>query len=318
MGQGRERVLITGGSGFIGACLAHDLIRAGHDVHLVLRPGSSNLWRLAVVQGDYQPHWADLRDTEALRKAVRECRPDVVYHLATHGAYPTQSDRAAILTMNLLGTANLLDALEGCAYRTLVHTGSSSEYGHSDAPMREEDRLAPRTSYGVAKAAATLLCQAEAYRGRPVVTVRVFSAYGPWEDPSRLVPYVMGCCHRGVNPQVTAGAQPRDFIYVEDVLTLLKAAAATPRARGHILHAGTGRQQRVRDMVETIVAICGQGRVTAEFGGAPPRPGEPEHWVASIVQTTALTGWTPRYDLRTGIERLWSWYRRTADARRAA
>jgi nucleoside-diphosphate-sugar epimerase len=253
-----------------------------------------------------------------VRRAVEASRPEIVYHLAAHGAYPSQRDRAAILATNLIGTANLLDALSGHDYRALVHTGSSSEYGHKDGPMHEADRLEPRTDYAVSKAAATLLCQAEAYRGRPVTTVRVFSAYGPWEEPSRLVPYVMGCCFRGENPRVTTGAQPRDFIYVDDVLALLKRAAEHPQARGQILHAGTGRQHSVRDMVETIVSVCGGGRVQAEFGTEPLRPGEPAHWVANIERTTALTGWKPCHDLRAGIGQMWKWYTQTAALPRAA
>jgi nucleoside-diphosphate-sugar epimerase len=317
MASGGERVLLTGGSGFIGACLARDLIASGHEVHLVLRRESTNLWRLTEITGQYTAHWTDLCDTYSLREAVHVCRPDVVYHLATHGAYHFQKDRAAILATNLLGTANLLEALEGHDYRAFVHTGSSSEYGHKDRPMAEDDRLEPRTDYAVSKAAATLLCQAEACKGRPVSTVRVFSAYGPWEEPSRLVPYVMDCCYRGETPKVTAGGQPRDFIYVEDVVALLRIAAVEPRAHGKILHAGTGRQNRVRDMVETLVTVCGGGRVKAEFGSEPLRPDEPACWVANIAQTIELTGWRPRHDLPSGIERMWQWYQKTA-ARRAA
>jgi nucleoside-diphosphate-sugar epimerase len=312
-----ERVLITGGSGFIGACLAHDLVGEGHDVHLVLRP-EAKTWRLAGLEGRTTAHAGDLRDAASLRRAVADCRPDVIYHLATHGAYPSQRDRATILATNLIGTANLLDALEGHDYRALVHTGSSSEYGHKAAPMREDDLPQPRTDYGVTKAAATLLCQAEAYRGRPVVTVRVFSAYGPWEEPSRLVPYVMACCLRGEDPQVTAGAQPRDFVYVADVVELLKAAAHTPAARGQILHAGTGVQHTVRDMIETLVAVCGGGRVRARFGAAVTRPDEPAAWVASIERTTELTDWRPRHDLTAGVRRMWQWFTAAPIPRAAA
>jgi nucleoside-diphosphate-sugar epimerase len=308
MAEGRQRVLITGASGFVGACLARALIDAGDDVHLVLR-AEAKRWRLAGLEGRFTAHAADLRDAAALRAAVTACRPDVIYHLAAHGAYPFQTDRATILATNLLGTANLLDALDGHDYQSLVNAGSSSEYGHKDGPMREEDLLEPRTDYAVTKAAATLLCQAEAHKGRPVTTVRIFSAYGPWEEPTRLVPYVMGCCCRGESPQVTAGWQPRDFIYVGDVVALLRQAAACPGARGQILHAGTGRQQTVRDMIETLVAVCGQGRVSAHYGTEVVRPGEPRHWVASIERTTALTGWRPRYDLRAGVAAMWEWYR---------
>jgi nucleoside-diphosphate-sugar epimerase len=316
MSVGDERVLITGGSGFIGACLVRDLIDAGQEVHLVLRP-SSNLWRLTGIEGRYTSHAADLRDAAALRQIVDKCKPRVIYHLAAHGAYPFQKDRAAILTGNILGTANLLDALDGHNYRAFIQTGSSSEYGHKKGPMRESDRLEPRTDYGVAKSAATLLCQTEAYKGRPVTTVRVFSAYGPWEEPTRLVPYVMDCCLRGINPKVTAGRQPRDFIFVDDVVALIKAAAANSNLRGHILHAGTGRQHSIRDMIETIVAVCGRGQVTAEFGSETVRPDEPASWVASIDETTRLTGWKPAFDIRNGVERMWSWFQSTA-ARNAA
>jgi nucleoside-diphosphate-sugar epimerase len=149
-----------------------------------------------------------------------------------------------------------------------------------------------------------------------VATVRVFSAYGPWEEPTRLVPYVMACCSRGEDPQVTSGRQPRDFIYVEDVVDLLKTAAASPRAHGQILHAGTGVQHTVRDMIETIVDVCGGGRVRPQYGAEALRPGEPACWVAGIAHTTARVGWRPRHDLSGGIRQMWAWHR--AEASRAA
>jgi len=307
MSVGGERVLITGGSGFIGAVLARDLIAAGQEVHLICRP-SSNLWRLAGLKGRFTAHWGDLRDPAAVQRIVNDCMPNVIYHLATHGAYPFQKERTAILASNILGAANLLDALERFPYRAFIQTGSSSEYGHKNGPLHEDDRLEPRTDYGVAKAAVSLLCQAEALKGRPVNTVRVFSAYGPWEEPTRLVPYVMDCCRRGVNPKVTAGRQPRDFIYVDDVIALLKAAAAHRSLGGRILHAGTGRQHSVREMIETIVAVCGRGRVTPAFSSEEIRPDEPNCWVAGIDDTMKLTGWKPRYDLQSGIERTWNWF----------
>ena len=303
----RERILVTGGGGFIGACLSRALIAAGPDVHLLLR-GQGNPWRLAGLEGRCTHHPADLRDADAVRRSVAAARPAVVYHLATFGATAAQTDRSVILTTNLLGTANLLDAMHGHDCRAFVHVGSSSEYGHKDGPLGEGDRLLPRTDYGVAKAAATLLCQAEARRGRPVVTVRVFSAYGPWEDSGRLVPHVMGCCLRGESPRLTAGRQPRDFIHVDDVIALLQTAADRPDLAGEVLHAGTGAQLRVRDMVETIVAVSGQHDLRPEFGAVPTRPDEPETWLASIDRTVALTGWRPRLSLRAGVEQTWAWF----------
>ena len=307
----RERVLITGGSGFVGAYLAHDLITEGCEVHLLLRP-EYQAWRLRDITGQFTPHWGDLRDLTSVRQAIAACHPEVIYHLATHGAYPNQRDRGTILNTNLIGTANLLEALAGYDYRALVHAGSSSEYGHKASPMCETDLLEPRSDYGVTKAAASLLCLAEAYRGKPVSVVRLFSAYGPWEEPARLVPYVMGCYYRSETPRVTPGQQPRDFIHVEDVVALLKVAADQSAARGAILHAGTGQQRTVRDMIEMITEVCG-GTRRPEYGSEPLRPDEPTSWVASIERTTELTGWQPRHDLRSGVAQMWEWYQRVQE-----
>ena len=311
-----DRILITGGSGFIGACVARDQIAAGANVHLLLRPEFRN-WRLKNIVGQFTPHWADLRDADDVRRAVEASKPDVIFHLATHGAYPTQNDRAAIFATNMQGTLNLIDALAKRDYRAFVHAGSSSEYGFKNNPMREDDVLESRSDYAIGKATATLMVLAEAYRGKPNVVVRVFSAYGPWEEPTRLTPYVMNCCARGENPRVTSGHQPRDFIYVDDVVALLKIAADLPAAHGRILHAGTGKQRRVRDMIEAIVAVAGN-RVKPLYGVAQMQPYEPTSWVASIDNTTALTGWMPRHELKSGVESMWNWYRSQAVSEQAA
>jgi nucleoside-diphosphate-sugar epimerase len=310
----RQRVLITGASGFVGACLTRDLIACGYEVHAVLRHEG---WRLADLKGEYAAHQADLRDLPALRRAVVGCRPEVIYHLAAHGTLAGKHDRAAVFASNLTGTCNLLEALAGHDYRMLVHAGSSSEYGHHPHALREDDRLRPRTDYAVSKAASTLLVQAESYQGRPVTTVRIFSAYGPWEDPSRLIPYLMNCCLSGQRPQVTDGKQPRDFIHVDDCLALLKRAAECPGARGEILHAGTGRRQTVRGLVELVLRVCTGGRLSADFGAQPSRSDEPAEWVADIARTTALTGWRPLLTPEDGIRKTWNWYQ-AAEARKAA
>lgn len=308
------RVLITGGSGFVGANLARAELDAGNEVHLLLRE-EARLWRLADLAGRYTAHTGDLASAADVRRAVEASRPEVVYHLAAHGAYPSQKDRAAILATNLAGTVNLLEAMSGRDYVGLVHTGSSSEYGHKDEPMRETDLLEPRTDYAITKAAATLFCQAEAYKGAPIANVRVFSAYGPWEEPTRLVPYVLDCCLSGKPASVTAGSQPRDFVHVADVVALIRAAAVTPRCHGKILHAGTGVESTVRRMIDVIAEVC--GGPAPVFGAESARPDEPRHWRASTGATRQLTGWKPAHDLRSGITQMKHWWL-ACQARRAA
>jgi nucleoside-diphosphate-sugar epimerase len=142
-----------------------------------------------------------------------------------------------------------------------------------------------------------------------VVTVRIFSAYGPLEGPDRLASSVMAACLRGESPSVTHGTQPRDWVYVDDVLDLLEVAAAAPRVESAVLHAGTGRRQTVRDLVEAVVRHCPAGRRVPFYGACPARPDEPTTWVADIARTTRWTGWAPRVDLDEGVRRMWDWFR---------
>src|SRR5947199_6253276 len=103
-----DPVLVTGGSGFVGACVVQALVQRGHTVHVLLRD-PARAWRLASVWRRLQVHRADLADAAATRNAVQAARPKVVLHLATHGAYERQADARTILQTNILGTYNLLE-----------------------------------------------------------------------------------------------------------------------------------------------------------------------------------------------------------------
>jgi nucleoside-diphosphate-sugar epimerase len=303
-----QRILITGGTGFLGANLVRALIDSGQRPHLLVRP-DANRWRLSGLEHMLDFHHADLLDFPSVRQTSAACRPEVIYHLAGYGVLPSQKDRARIFAGNVLATANLLAALEDCDYRCLVHAGSSAEYGAKDGPLLESDPIQPSTDYGVAKACATLLCQAEKHKGRRVAIVRVFTAFGPWETQPRLVPYLMECCRARRPPELSSGEQQRDFIFVEDVVDLLILAAAHPGAAGQIVHAATGKLTSVRKVAEMMIAAA-DVNITPIFGALPRRAGEPDRWAASIERTTALVGWKPRFDVAAGLRRMWEWHQR--------
>jgi len=133
-----KRVIVTGGTGFIGANLTRRLLNEGHEIHLLVRPGYSPR-RIQAIREDVHLHVIDLMDIESLRGVVRRIRPDWVFHLAASGAYSWQTDVAQMVRTNIVGTINLVEACLQAGFETFINTGSSSEYGFKrTAPTETE------------------------------------------------------------------------------------------------------------------------------------------------------------------------------------
>ena len=304
----RKRVLITGAAGFVGARLTRRLVNLGAEVHILTRK-RSNRWRLEGLCDRVCDHSTDLLDIEKLRLVVKEIRPEIIFHCAAHGGYPFQQDSEQIILTNFRGTFNLLDSLKDVDFQCLVHTGSSSEYGHKSHPMSEDDVLEPLSAYGVSKAASTLLCRAVARaEKRPIVTLRLFSVYGYFEEPSRLIPHTIDTCLRGINPELTDGTPVRDFVFVEDVVDLCLLVGLRRPVYPEIFNVGSGIQRTVREVVDTIIALMGS-RVEARWGTLSRRPFEPTTWVAEVSKAKQVFGWSPRYDLDAGLGLTIDWQR---------
>lgn len=302
------RVLVTGATGFVGACLTRRLVEEGHQVHLFLRDGSDT-WRLNDILDRVVLHRLDLRDDEAVTREVREARPEVVCHLATYGGFAFQTDSRAIVEANLLGTMNLLRACEKTGFRLFVNTGSSSEYGTKDHPMREDDLPEPVGEYGVTKAAATLFCQAEALtKGLPVVTLRLFSPYGPWDDPKRLIPFAAARLLADEAPRLSSPRAVRDYVYIDDVLDCYFALFEAKEIVPGIFNVGSGVQNSIGEVVTLLGELIGAGGEPIWGSVAPARP-EPAVWCADIGKARDLLGWRPATSLREGLAMTVAWMR---------
>ena len=302
-----DPILVTGASGFIGSHLVRRLAGTGADVHVFLR-SSSDTRRLGDITGRLERHAADLTDPASLRTAVRRVRPRTIFHCASWGGHPGQTDGAAIFGTNLAGTFHLLAACEEAGFDRFVHTGSSSEYGMTSPPMSEEDEPAPVDAYGASKAGATLWCRAAAIsRGLPVVTLRLFSPYGPWDDPVRLIPAVSRAFLDGRSPRLASPSGARDFVYIDDVVDACLLAASVPSAAGEIINAGSGRQATVGEVVDILSRLI-PGSPAPSWGSVSPRPG-PSVWVAGIGKARRILGWEPKVPLEDGLRRTVEWMR---------
>jgi dolichol-phosphate mannosyltransferase len=307
-----DPVLVTGGSGFVGACVVEELVRRGHAVHVLLRD-PVRAWRLAPVWQRLHVHQGDLVDEAATRAVVQQVRPKVVLHLATYGAYEKQADARAILRTNVLGTYNLLEAASESGTALFVNTGSSSEYGFKSEPMRESDRLEPNSFYAVAKAAQSHLCALLARR-TPMATVsfRLFSVYGPWEEPSRLMPTLIRRARAGLPLEMVSPDTARDFVYAADVVDALVEFPRLAGLRGEVVNLGGGRETTLREVVATVTELLGS-RSEVRWGAMAARHWDTNRWSADPAQATRLLGWTARHTLRQGLERMAEWMRKVGD-----
>jgi UDP-glucose 4-epimerase len=303
------RVLITGASGFVGNNLARFLLARGHAVHLLLRAEHAH-WRLADIVADVSVHKVDLRDADSVKHAVTSIRPEWIFHLAAYGAYSFQSDADRILATNITGTANLLHACLATGFEVFVNTGSSSEYGFKDHPPREGEGLEPNSYYAVSKASATLLCGYLARsRGARIPTLRLYSVFGPYEDPARLMPVLVCKGLRNSLPPLVNPEVARDFVYVDDVIEAYLLAATVPgQDVAAIYNVGTGVQTTMRQVVEVArreLQISQEPR----WASMPDRIWDTDTWVSDNRLIREQLGWRPAYTFEQGFRRMVEWFR---------
>lgn len=302
--------MITGATGFIGANLLRRLLDLGCRPHISLRR-SSDTWRITGILNKVKPHYFDLSNREATFKAVCRIKPQVIYHCATYGGYSFQDDYASIMRINVAGTSNLLDACLENGFYCFINTGSSSEYGLKNRPMREDDLLDPVSEYGAAKAAATLFCQAKAGKYKlPVITLRLFSPYGPYEDSRRLVASLIFSCLKNRAPALSSARPVRDFVFIEDVLgAYVKATARINKISGEIINIGSGRQYSIGEMTAKVIKLADAG-VKPRWGVIDNPLREPLFWRADISKAERLLGWHPAHNIDEGLEKTICWFRK--------
>lgn len=309
------RALVTGAGGFVGANLVRYLLERGHEPVAVIRP-EPETWRLRDLAGDVALKPVDLRRVEDVARLVDDVRPEVIFNLAAHGAYSWQTDLDEMLAVNVRTTEALLEAARRVDAR-LVQAGSSSEYGFCDRAPGEHDRVVPNSHYAVTKVAATHLCQLAAARhGQHAVTLRLYSVYGPWEAPDRLMPTLVDRALDGCFPPLVAPETARDFVWVGDVCdAFLSAASLEVPDSGLVLNIASGTQTTLRSLVSTAREVF-QVRAEPVWGTMEQRSWDTAVWVGDPTQAQAAIDWRASTSPRDGLARLGAWLQDDPQRRR--
>lgn len=308
-----SRILITGGTGFIGSHLAAACLDAGDEVHLLVRPGSSG-HRLRRLTGRLVRHEVDMSADGNLRRVLNDVQPEVLYHLAVTPRRRETPDLADVRA-GIEEDLNLLIALlsaAACSCRppsVMVRAGSLAEYGLAPLPYRESVREQPVTAYGAGLVAGTHYVTA--VRARlpfPVVTARLALVYGPTQCSDFLVPRLIERCLAGQQTLVKRPADRRDLMYVSDAVDALRMIARSNLKGGTILNVATGIAPSMRHVARLVVRKTGVDSGLVTFGEDFEPSGVPDLRGATY-EMLQRTGWRARVLIAEGIARTVAWYR---------
>lgn len=298
-----KKVFVTGASGFIGRHCLPLLTSRGYEVHAVARQSSARL-----DCPDVHWHQADLLTPGSCALLLSRLQPEYLLHLAWY-AVPGKFWAATENIEWVRASLELMQAFAMNGGTRAVMAGTCAEYDWSEGECKEDTTpLLPSTLYGTSKRSLERLVNASSrQQGISSAWGRVFLLYGPYENPSRLVAYVVRSLLQNQPALCTDGHQLRDFLHVEDVASafvfLLESQVVGP------VNIGSGAPIAIRDVLNEIGRYLERPDLLV-FGARSSVDEPPALW-ANIERLTKEVLWTPRYDLTRGLEQTIEWWRRS-------
>lgn len=316
-----EKILVTGGAGFIGSHIVDRLLADDVEVSVLDSLSSGKIENLEQHLGKKNLHLikGDVRNVETVKQAVNDV--DAVFHEAALVSV-TRSVETPLLTneVNVEGTLNLLKASSDAAVKRFVYASSSSVYGETAAlPKKETLPTRPISPYAVSKLAAENYCKAfyKVY-GLETVSLRYFNVYGPRQTYGPYSGVIAIFINRLLNDEPPIiygdGMQTRDFTNVQDVVQASLLSLNYKNAVGEEFNIATGKPTTVNRLAETLLNIIGKTHLEPKH--VDPRTGDIKHSYADISKAKKVLGYMPKITLKEGLNILVEWYKRTSTGKR--
>jgi len=298
-----DRVLVTGGAGFIGSALVRKLLDINYHI-TVLDDLSTGLFENLPKSDKLKLIKGDVRDFNLVSRAIRN--HPYVMHLAAQAFIPFSYQMPLqVAEVNAIGSINVLKACKDSKIKRLVHISSSEVYGQAQyAPMDEKHPIQPYNTYSVAKVAADLWAQTFFWEHKlPVVILRPFNTYGPRESLPYFIPEMIRQCIK--EPVIKVGnlETSRDFTYVEDATYAMIKALQTENIEGEIINVGTNRTHKMKDILTLIQKETGSEEKQVKLDKNRLRPRDVNVLISDNSKARKIIGWTPRTTFEDGIKK---------------
>ena len=293
--------LVTGGAGFLGAALANRLVRDGHQVRAIDDLSAGDPRRL---DSDVLFTRGDVANRPKLWTLLQDV--DCVYHLAARVQvsesilYPREYNE-----VNVGGTVSVMEAMRDAGVQRVVFTSSGAVYGEqAHQPVREDQFPNPQSPYAVSKLAAEYYVRTiGALWGIETVILRVFNAYGPGQNlppshPPVIPRFLKQALGGGSLVIFGGGGQTRDFVFVDDVVEALAAAATASDVDRRIINVGSGRETSVNELASLAAEATGR---EVEVLHSPAESGGVSRLRADINAARHLLNYEPQVELRRGL-----------------
>lgn len=302
--EGSYKILVIGGSGFIGGAIVKHAISIGWEVDSM---------GLAVPSKEKQISGANYIRADITNPDTLKILSSKKYHYVVNaGGYINHSifsdGGSEVLGAHFGGVVNLVQNINKAKLIRFVNIGSSDEYGDAAAPQLENTRERPISPYSAGKVAATHLLQMlHKTEGFPAVALRLFLCYGPGQDHMRFLPYLISRCLADEEIKVSPGEQLRDYCFIDDIVEAVFMVLSNDAADGKVFNIASGKPVSIRTIVEKMVDIIGSGK--PNFGAVPYREGESMELYADINYADEVLSWTPKTQLSEGLEKTIRFYR---------
>ena len=298
-----KKILITGGTGFIGYHLAKKCLKLGWSVTSLSSKKPKKSRKLKKVKYVI----CDISNQKSLKKKIN-INYDYVVNLA---GYVDHSHKYRTMKSHYNGCKNISSFFIKSKIKKFIQIGSSIEYGKINSPQKENNQNKQKTYsiYGTSKLLSTkFLLKLNKKFNFPVSILRLYLVYGPKQDENRVVPITIKNAIKDNNFDCSSGSQYRDFLYVDDLLEALLKTLKNKNSSGEIFNIGSGKPIKVKNLILKICKIIGHGK--PEFGVIKLRKDEIKKLYPSILKAKKILGWKPMVNINLGLKKTIKYYKK--------